>query len=233
MEWWRVMGPRVGVRILCAVVGVGGCLSAGAAASASLLPAQTQEAQEAADLADASADSPVQRALSAIPVKSSADKPAATAAPTDTVQKPASPASVPKPAPTSLGETLHVAVKEAAVSTGAIEAKQYLSTEFGSDAAADADADSNVLRRRANRGGSENATTNNAPPRSEEQLKLDEEKASFLASALVREVVPWAIGAAVLLVCLQGLRSMLVFSRRQTERKHKYRKSSSTRNARL
>lgn len=232
MEWWRVMGSRVGVRILCAVVGVGGCLSAGAASSASLLPATTQEAQDAADLADASADSPVQRALSAIPVKASADKPTA-AAPTDTVQKPASPASAPKPAPTSLGETLHVAVKDAAVQSGAIEAKQYLSTEFGSDAAADADADSNVLRRRANRSGSENATANNAPPRSEEQLKLDEEQASFLASALVREVVPWAIGAAVLLGCLQGLRAMLVFSRRQTARKHKHRKPSSTRNARL
>lgn len=241
MEWWGVMGPRVVVRMLCAVAGVGGCFTVGAASSSSMLQTQTQtqtqthDAQDAADLVDASADSPVQRALSAMPVKSSADQPRPSDVRTDTAQKPAGPASASKAISNSLGETFHIAVKDAAANTGAMEAKQYLSTEFGLDRAADANADSNALRRRANGGASEDAANaNNLPPRSAEQIKLDEEQASFLASALVREVVPWAIGAAVLLGCLQGLRAMLVFSRRQAERKSKHRKSSSaSRSARL
>ncbi|WP_295959262.1 hypothetical protein [Rhodoferax sp.] len=208
-------------------------MSASAAGSTSPLPVQTHDAQDAADLADASADSPVLRALSAMQAMATADKTATSDARTDAAQKPASPASASKSAPSSLGETLHGAAKDMAVNTGALEAKQYLSTEFGMDRAADTNADSNVLRRRANGGASED-NANNAPPRSAEQMKLDEEQASFLASALMREVVPWAIGAAVLLGCLQGLRAMLVFSRRQAERKRKHHKSSSaSRSARL
>nr|WP_315246731.1 hypothetical protein [uncultured Albidiferax sp.] len=198
----------------------------------------TQDAQEAADLADAHSDSPVLRALSAMPVKASADKAVASEPRSEATQSaapnPANPASASKSNPRPLGETLHTAVKDLAVNSGAMEAKHLLSTEFGSDKATDANAETNVLRRRANGDtNSEDPNSPNAQSRSPEQTQLDEEQASFLASALIREVTPWAIGAAVLLCCAQGLRAMLVFGRRQTERKRKYRKSSGTRNARL
>ena len=234
MEWWSVMAQQTVARTVCAVAGVCWCVPSGAAVSTNPLPAVAQDAQDAADLADASSDSPVLRALSAFSIKTLADKTAAPDAPSDTAQKSASPAPTSKPIPISLGESVHGAAKDLAVSTGVVDAKQYVSEELGLDTTPDANADGiNVLRRRAS---GDTASANNAPPRSAEQLNLDAEQASFLASALVQEVTPWAIGAAVLLGCVQGLRVMLAFSRRQTLRKRKHRKSSrgsATRNARL
>lgn len=219
---------------LCAVAGTCWGLPAAAALLPNLSAGSTQDAQDAADLADATANSPVQRALSAMPVKTAADKAATSDPRTEAASKPASPASASKPDARPLGETLHTTAKDLAVSSGAVDAKQLLDTEFGSDKTNDGNTESNVLRRRANGDASADAANAGiAPPRSAEQMKLDEEQASFLASALVQEVMPWAIGAAVLLGCAQGLRAMLAFSRRQTVRKRKHRKSSSTRNARL
>jgi hypothetical protein len=234
MAWWGDKRPGAKAGALCALAAV--CF--GTPVAAALLPnlssGSSQEAQEAADLADAHSDSPVLRALSAMPVKAAADKVVAPEPRADAAPKPVTAASAIKSDPRPLGETLHAAAKDLAVSSGAVEAKQFLNAEFDSDKATDANTDTNVLRRRAN--GDTNAddpNARNAPPRSAEQTKIDEEQASFLASALVREVTPWAIGAAVLLFCAQGLRAMLAFSRRQAERKRKFRKSSSTRNARL
>ncbi|MBC7680792.1 MAG: hypothetical protein H7172_00525 [Ferruginibacter sp.] len=189
------------------------------------------DALEAADLADASADSPVQRALSALSLKASGGKTAARDTREDAAQKAAIPASASTSLPPSLAESVHVAAKDFAVQTGAVNAKQYLAEELGLDKTPSNDADADgiqLLRRRT--------IDNSAPPRTAEQLKLDEEQASFLASALVQEVIPWAVGAAVLLGSVQGLRAMLAFSRSRTVRKRKYRKSRSgraSRNARV
>ncbi|WP_367847833.1 hypothetical protein [Rhodoferax sp. WC2427] len=236
MEWRGVKKLRAVACAVCAVAGAGGVLPAAAALLPNLAPGSTQDAQEAADLADAHSDSPVLRALSSMPSKAAADKAATPEPRTDTAPKPANPASATKPEARPLGETVHMAAKDLAVSTGAVDARQYLSTEFGSDKAPDGNADPeiNVLRRRANGDTrSDAANANNAPARSAEQMKLDEEQASFLASALVHEVMPWALGAAMLVGCAQGLRAMLAFSRRKSERRRRHRKSSSTRNARL
>lgn len=236
MEWWRVMKQRAVVRAMCAVAGVCGCLSSGATPTTNLSSALEQNAQDAANLADASSDSPAQRALSAILTQASADKTAAPVAPTDTAQKSASPASASKPLPISLGESAQVAAKDLAVHTGAVDARQYWSEELGLDKRPDANANADGVNMQHRRANNDAASTNNAPPRSADQVKQDEEQASFLASALVREVMPWAIGAAVLLGCVQGLRMVLAFSRHYAARKRKYSKSSSgnaSRNARL
>lgn len=234
MEWRGVKRLRAVLCALCAVAVVGWGLPAAAALLPNLSEGTSQDAQEAADMADAHSGSSVLRALSAMPVKASADKAASADPRTDATAKPASPASASKSDPQPLGETLHTAAKDLAVNTGAVDAKQYLSTEFGSDKAPDgnAEADSNVLRRRANGDTSGNAANANAPVRSAEQMKLDEEQASFLASALAHEVIPWAMGAAVLVGCAQGLRAILALSRRKSERRRRHRRSSSTRKAR-
>lgn len=233
MEWWGDKRPQAMAGALCAVAAACYGMPAAAALLPDLSSGTSQDAREAADLADAHSDSSVLRALSAMPVKAAASEPRADAIPHG-AQKPASAASASQANARPLGETLHTAAKDLAVNSGALDAKNFLSTEFGSDKSADANAETNVLRRRANGdANAEEPNPHNAPPRSAEQSELDEEKASFLASALVREVTPWAIGAAVLLFCAQGLRVMLAFSRRQSERKRRYRKSSGTRNARL
>ncbi len=239
MELWGAMTQRFLVRMLCGVLGACWGLSGGAVPMGNPPSAQVSESEDAADLADASADSPVLRALSISARKAVADKNTAADIRTDSASKPAPAVSASKSESRPLGETLHVVAKEVAVHSGMADAKQYLGAELGldkpADASGDANADaSNVLRRRAT-GDSVNSG-NALPSRSSEQLKLDEEQASFLASALVREVTPWAIGAAVLMGVLQGLRLMLAFSRRQTKRKRKYRRSgrgSASRNARM
>ena len=231
MEWWRVMKQRAVVRAMCAVAGVCGCLASGATPTTNLSAVLSQDAQDAANLADSSSDSPVQRSLSALLTQGAADKTAAPDARTGTAQKSAGPASA-SPPPTSLGESLHVAAKDLAVNTGAVDAKQYLSEEFGLDKASDANTNADGINMQHRHSDGDTANANNAPPRSAEQLKLDEEQASHLVSALVREVMPWAFGAAVVVGCVQVLRMMLAFSRRQATRKRKYRKSSSSKASR-
>jgi hypothetical protein len=239
MELWGAMTQRFLVRMLCGVVGAGWGVSGGAVSMANPPSAQVSESEDAADLADASADTPVLRALSISARKAITDKNTAADIRTDSASKPSPPVPASKAESRPLGETLHAAAKDLAIHSGAADAKQYLGAELGLDKPADASGDvnadaSNALRRRAT-GDSANSG-NVLPPRSNEQLKLDEEQASFLASALVREVTPWAIGAAVLMCILQGLRLMLAFSRRQTKRKRKYRRSGSgnaSRNARM
>ncbi|MBC7617963.1 MAG: hypothetical protein H7293_03050 [Candidatus Saccharibacteria bacterium] len=231
MECWGVGVQRSVVRVVCAMAGVCGCWSPAAALAANLQDALAPDVQEAADLADASADSPVQRALSALSLKASTDKAGVPNAREVMAQKAAIPASASKPISPSLAESVHVAAKDFAVQTGAVNAKQYLAEELGLDKTPDADADADgtqLLRRRT--------IDNTTPPRTAEQLKLDEEQASFLASALVQEVMPWAAGAAVLLGSMQGLRAVLAFSRSRAVRKRKHRKSRSgraSRNARV
>lgn len=234
MQWWGDNRLRAMAGALCAVTVVCHGTPAAAAILPNLSSGSSQDAQEAADLADAHSDLSVQRALSAMPVKAAGDKaaasePRATAsqgASPSALQKPATPASASASAPRTPGETLQKTAKDLAV-----DAKQLLSTEFGSDKTADPNAEGNVLRRRTN--GETSAEENpHSTPRSAEQSHLDEEQASFLASALVREVTPWAVGAALLLACAQGVRALLAYGRRKAERKRRHRKSSGSRNAR-
>lgn len=221
MKWCGVMVQRAVVGVVYAVAGSCAGLSSAAVLTANpsaVLATDAQDAADLADLADASADSPVQRALSAIPLKTSAGK---TASLELDSKLPATP----------LHESMRLAAKDLALNMGAVDAKQYLREELGLDNTLAAATDGDGIPALPHR-----ASDNNAPPRSAEQLKLDGDQASFLALALVQEVLPWAIGAAVLLGCVQGLRLMLAFSRRRATRKRKYRKSSRSRtprNARL
>ena len=230
MDLWGAKMQRTVLRGLCGVVVLGWGLSARAAPLASLPSAPVTEASDAADLADASVDSPVLRALSAAAQRNAAG----TAPPSDSRAEPASKPAVPASGraaelPMSTREALHLTAKELAVRTGVVDAKQHLSAELGLDQPTEDAADTpNVLRRRAMGGaGDEDGGIGQMPPRSAEQLKLDGEQASFLASALVQEVMPWAIGAAALLAGIKGLRLFLAFSRKQTERKRKTRRASS------
>ncbi len=229
MDVWGAKMQRTVLRALCAVLGLCWGLSVWAAPLSSLSSAPVSEASEAADLADASADSPVLRALSTAAQRNAAgtDTPAdSRAAP---AAKPAVPASGrPAEPPLSNREALHLAAKELAVRTGVVDAKQHLSAELDLDPPTQDVADPNVLRRRAMGGaGDEDGGIGQMPPLSAEQLKLDGERASFLASALVQEVMPWAIGAATLLAGIKGLRLFLAFSRKQAERKRKIRRTGS------
>ena len=204
----------------------GGPVGGWAESTPSLSSDVLQHANDAADLAEANLDSPVLRAMSAAQAKASAkaNKTASAELRIDAGQPPATTASASKRDPVPIGATLQLAAKELAVKTGAADAKQYLSAELGLDKPADTDTDTdtvNALRRRAS---GEADVAGDATARSAEQLKLDGEQASFLASALVREVMPWAVGAAGLLGCVQALRLMLAFSRRKAERKRKRRK---------
>ena len=229
MECWGVGVQRAVVHAVCAIAGLCGGGSPALALAASPLAALAPDAQEAADLADATADSPVQRALSALSLKAATGTAPAPDTHEDAAQKVAIAASASKPLPPSLAETVHGTAKDFAVQTGAVNAKQYFAEDLGLDKTPDTDADGIQLLRRG-------AIANNASPRTAEQIKLDEEQASLLASALVQEVMPWAIGAAVLLGSAQGVRAILAFSRIRTARKRKHRKSRSghvSRNARL
>lgn len=240
MEWWGVMHRRAVVRVICAVAGVVGCLSSGAAPITSLPSVLADDARDVADLADASSDSPAQRALSAVLAQAAADKTAAPDARTDAVRKSASPASasklLPSPVSTAMAEPVQGGTKEPAAITAAVDAIHYLGDELGLDQTPNPNADSdgaNLPHRRTN---GDIPSASNAPLRSAEQLQQDDEHASTLASALVREVIPWAVGAAVLLGSMQVLRMGLAFGRRQAARKRKHRKSSSghtSRSARL
>jgi hypothetical protein len=229
MDVWGAKMQRTVLRELCGVVLLGWGLSAGAAPLSSLPSAPVTEASDAADLADASVDSPVLRTLSAAAQRNAAG----TAPSSDPRAAPASKPAVPASGratepPLSTREALHLSAKELAVSAGVVDAKQHLSAELGLDPPTQDVADPNVLRRRAMGGeGDEDGGIGQMPPLSAEQLKLDGERASFLASALVQEVMPWAIGAAVLLVGIKGLRLFLAFSRKQTERKRKTQRASS------
>jgi hypothetical protein len=226
MDVWGAKMRRTVLRVLCAVLGLCGGLPVWAAPLSSLPSAPVTEASDAADLADASADSPVLRALSAAAQRNAAGG----ASPAEPASKPAVPASgrATEP-PMSTREALHLSAKELAVSTGVVDAKQHLSAELGLEQSTEDVAEPpNALRHRAMGGaGDEDGGIGPMPPLSAEQLKLDGERASFLASALVQEVMPWAIGAVALLVGIKGLRLSLAFSRKQTERKRKTRRASS------
>ena len=227
MELWGTKTQRAIIRLLCAIAVGGWGASVGAEATPTLSSGVLQDAFDAADLADAYLDSPVLRALSAAQVKASVDKTAVADIHAVTGPKPANATATSKQDPVPLGVVLQGAVKDLAVQTGAVDAKHFLSDELGLDKSADVpvDADTaNSLRRRPN-GDADIAS--NAPPRSAEQIKQDGVQASILASALVQEVVPWAVGFFTLLGCVQGLRLMMAFSQRKTERKRKRRKASS------
>lgn len=149
MQWWGDNRLRAMAGALCAVTVVCHGTPAAAAILPNLSSGSSQDAQEAADLADAHSDLSVQRALSAMPVKAAGDKaaasePRATAsqgASPSALQKPATPASASASAPRTPGETLQKTAKDLAV-----DAKQLLSTEFGSDKTADPNAEGNVRR---------------------------------------------------------------------------------------
>ena len=228
MELWGAKTQRAIARLLWVLAITGGPVGGWAESTPSLSSGVLQHANDAADLAEANLDSPVLRAMSAAQAKASAkaNKTASAELRIDAGQPPATTASASKRDPVPIGATLQLAAKELAVKTGAADAKQYLSAELGLDKPADTDTDTdtdtvNALRRRAS---GEADVAGDATARSAEQLKLDGEQASFLASALVREVMPWAVGAAGLLGCVQALRLMLAFSRRKAERKRKRRK---------
>lgn len=144
MQWWGDNRLRAMAGALCAVTVVCHGTPAAAAILPNLSSGSSQDAQEATDLADAHSDLSVQRALSAMPVKAAGDKaaasePRATAsqgASPSALQKPATPASASASAPRTPGETLQKTAKDLAV-----DAKQLLSTEFGSDKTADPNAE--------------------------------------------------------------------------------------------
>lgn len=234
MELWDAKTRQTTVRVLCAMAVLGWAESIWAGPTAGPLSASLQNALETADLVDANADSSALRVLSSAPAKAAADTSAASDTRAGAAQKSAQTASVGKRIPGPLNETLQTVAKELAVHTGAVNAKQYLGTELGLDTSTDAPVDAsaeagNALRRPSS---GEAASRSNGEPPSAEQRKLNKEQASFLASALLLEVMPWAIGFAALLGCAQGLRVVLAFSRRQALRKRKHRKSSSGRTLR-
>jgi hypothetical protein len=227
MAGWGVKARGLWGCLLCGVV-IGWSTCVWAQSSGHLPSAAGQDAEDAADLADASADSPVLRALSASARKALAERPVLADGRTDAAAKSASPPAATKPE-RSLAEDARSAIKDVAVQSGAVDAKDFLNSELGLDKPADSAGEIPPESRRAlhpsGNGGAEN--TGNVSPGAQGQPKLNEEQISFLASALVREVVPWAIGGAVLLASIQGIRLVLAYARRKNERKRKYRKSRS------
>jgi hypothetical protein len=209
--------------VLWAALGLGCSLSVWALPAGHVPAAPVHDAEEAADLADASADSPVLRALSASARKALADKGAVP----DVPAKPASTPVAAKPERT-LAEEARSTAKDLAVQSGVVGAKEFLNAELGLDKPADASADALAENRRAMRqsatGGGDSA--DNALPGNPHLPKPDEAQISFLASALVREVMPWAIGGAALLASIQGIRLMLAYAQRKNERKRKFRRTS-------
>nr|WP_315237079.1 hypothetical protein [uncultured Albidiferax sp.] len=137
-------------------------------------------------------------------------------------------------------ESLRSSLKDLANSSGVVDALHTLNSELNSNASgslADAqDGGAEMARRAEAQSGSEPRMGVRAAPLTAEQRKLEEAQASFLFSALVREVTPWLIAAALMYIVIYGARVMLAYSRMKAARKRKRRQSKSgarTRSARV
>nr|WP_315427947.1 hypothetical protein [uncultured Albidiferax sp.] len=196
---------------------------------------QSQPAAEAptvdVDALTATADTP---AKSTAP--KSADAPARSGSPELPMPRvePASTSGLAEP------ESLRSSLKELANSSGVVDALHTLNSELNGSASgtfADApDGGADMARRTEAQPGSEARMGVRAAPLTEEQRKLEEAQASFLFSALVQEVTPWLIAAALMYVVIYGARVMLAYSRMKAARKRKRRESKSgarTRSARI
>jgi hypothetical protein len=232
MDFGGATPRRCTARVLCGVVVACLGLAAWAVPLGHGPSLSTQDAQEAADLADASADLSALRALSAAPPRASADKPPTSTARAEPATAPSRAAAASTPAPPLTSrDGLRLASKELAESTGLADAKARLEGEFGADktglSEAEADADpANALRRRAAGTHGDTEPTPQGPQRTAEQIKNDGARASILASALINEVMPWAVGAALVLAGIKGVRLFLAFSRKQSKRQRRHRRSS-------
>ncbi len=119
--------------------------------------------------------------------------------------------------------------KDVVTATGAQETYQQLNADLGLDKAhAQLDAGDDdaaaVRKARANaETGRMDRTGAGEPPRTAEQLRQDEARASMLTSQLIDEVLPWVAGAAVLYVGLHVARYLLVRSRAKAARRRRHR----------
>ena len=131
---------------------------------------------------------------------------------------------------TSDRERVRAAYKELMEVTGADEAWRQLNAgregENG-DAFSNRPHDADNSRRRAEASsGDDSRMAALDSPRTEEQRKLDEVRASLLFSALLEEVTPWLIAAVVIYAVVYGARVVLAYNRMKAERKRKRRKST-------
>lgn len=129
-------------------------------------------------------------------------------------------------------ERVHQAYKELVEATGADEAWRLLNAGLEGEnggAFSNSPRDADATRRRAEApSGSDSRIAALESPRSEEQRKLDEVRASLLFSALLDEVTPWLIAAVVIYVVVYGARVLLAYNRMKAARKRKRRKSRSS-----
>lgn len=171
----------------------------------------------------------------------SAETPARAEQPAPRSEPAATPIAANSGASVAEPESIRASLKDLATSTGAVDALHSLNSEVNSatsgafaDGSRDGGADG--VRHADAQAGSEVRIATRAAPLTAEQRKLDEAQASFLFSALLEEVLPWLIAAAVMYVVVYGARLLLAYNRMKAERKRKRRQSRSgsrTRSARV
>ena len=232
------MGKRVGgvhqvvVWWLMLVAGWGLAPAVGAAplsGSTAELPGSGPHSSSEADDDDLEALIPSEVPARAGGVKAadSQARPGAIAIPIPTARADASAAVAPG---TSDRERVRAAYKELMEVTGADEAWRQLNAgregENG-DAFSNGPRDADNTRRRAEASsGDDSRMAALDSPRTEEQRKLDEVRASLLFSALLEEVTPWLIAAVVIYAVVYGARVVLAYNRMKAARKRKRRKST-------
>lgn len=128
-------------------------------------------------------------------------------------------------------ESVSAAYKDLVKSTGAQDVYQNLSADLGAARQAlDAGSEEEIAAARKARANGDVSTGGISglraaePPRTEEQMRLDEARASLLANQLLGEVAPWVAGAVLLYIGVKIARYMLLRSRNKAARRHKHRR---------
>jgi hypothetical protein len=127
-------------------------------------------------------------------------------------------------------ESVSAAYKDLVKSAGAQETYQNLSADIGLDKARqvlDAGSDDDIAAaRKARAAVDSNASQRTSGlPRTEEQMRQDEARASLLATQLLDEVAPWVGGAVLLYVSVKMGRYFLLRSREKAARRRRRRRS--------